>query len=93
MIWFRKSRKLEGDHYVTKLEPVYDLPYANGPCENVIDIAAQEPHINFYCTGRVHVVPMSVIRNIAENKIPIEQLDGWQEIVRLMFLEKSKWSE
>ncbi len=58
--------------------------------DNIIDIASKEPHINFYCPKRVHVVPLSVIRNIAENKIPIEQLDGWQEIVRLMFLEISK---
>jgi hypothetical protein len=57
---------------------------------NIIDIAQNEPHINFYCKGRVHVVPLSVIRNIAENKIPIEQLDGWQEIVRLMFSELCK---
>jgi hypothetical protein len=58
-------------------------------CE-IIDIAANEPHINFYCPKRVHVVPMSVIKNIAENKIPIEQLDGWDEIVRLMFSEMCK---
>jgi hypothetical protein len=51
----------------------------------IIDIAQNEPHINFYCQKRVHVVPLSVIQNIAENKIPIEQLDGWEEIVRLMF--------
>jgi hypothetical protein len=37
MIWFRKARKLEGDHYVNGLEPVCDLPYTNGPCEPVIE--------------------------------------------------------
>ncbi len=37
MIWFRKAKKLDGDHYVTKLEPVCDLPYTNGPCEPVIE--------------------------------------------------------
>lgn len=57
---------------------------------NIIDIAQNEPHVNFYCPGRVHVVPLSVIRNIAENKIPIQQLDGWEEIVRLMFSETCK---
>ena len=58
--------------------------------DNIIDISAHEPHINFYCPNRIHVVPLSVIRNIAENKIPIEQLDGWEEIVRLMFSETCK---
>jgi hypothetical protein len=53
----------------------------------IIDIAQNEPHINFYCPNRVHVVPLSVIRNIADGKIEIEQLDGWREITRLVYGE------
>jgi len=51
MIWFRKSRKRVTDadgtsHYVATCEPVYDLPYTNGPCERAVvqDIIVYPSH-------------------------------------------------
>jgi hypothetical protein len=58
-------------------------------CE-IINIEANEPHINFYCPNRIHIVPISVIKNIADGKTEITQLDGWKEITRLCFGELLK---
>jgi len=54
---------------------------------DIVDIETNEPHINFYGKARVHVVPLSVIKNIADGKFDLEQLEDYQEIVKIVFAD------
>jgi hypothetical protein len=53
----------------------------------MIDISSQEPHINFYGKASVHVVPVSVIQKIADGRFKLEQLEDYQEIVKIVFAD------
>lgn len=45
-------------------------------------IEADDAHVVINTNNnRVHVVPRSVFQDIADGKIPITQLDDWEEIV------------
>jgi hypothetical protein len=53
----------------------------------ITEIQNNEPHINFYGKAAVHVVPLSVIKNIADGKTDLESLDDYEEIVKIVFAD------
>lgn len=54
----------------------------------LVELYEHRPHVVFKTiNGTVHVIPLSVFRDIVDGKMEIEDLEGWREIVLTFFAE------
>jgi len=55
---------------------------------NVIDMADHKPHAAIFTPdGNAHVVPMSMLKNIADGKMSIDDVADRDQIVMAVFAE------
>lgn len=55
---------------------------------NVIDMADHKPHAAIFTPdGNAHIVPMSMLKNIADGKMSIDDVADRDQIVRAVFAE------
>ena len=58
--------------------------------DNIVNIEEKLPHIVINCGERVHVLPRSLIVDVIEERKCITQIEGWNDIVKVIltgFLE------
>ena len=54
---------------------------------NVIDIEEVKPHITVSGLNSVHVVPLSLIEDIATGKIKLSDVDGADDFIPTLLIE------
>lgn len=55
---------------------------------NVIDMADHKPHVGIYTPdGNVHVVPVTMLQNIADGKMSIDEVADRDQIMRAIIAE------
>lgn len=56
--------------------------------DNVIDMADRKPHAAIFTPdGNAHVVPISMLKNIADGKMSIDEVADRDQIVRAIIAE------
>lgn len=56
--------------------------------DNVIDMAERKPHAAIFTPdGNAHVVPISMLKNIADGKMSIDDVADRDQIVRAIIAE------
>jgi len=48
---------------------------------NVVSMEDYRPHAVISSGRSVHVIPLSVLEDIATGDLRVDQLDGWEEII------------
>lgn len=57
---------------------------------NIVNLEEYMPHIVVNCGEQVHVLPKTLIEDVIEGKKCITQIEGWEDIVKVVltgFLE------